>query len=78
MAGVWHDQGYGCFVFKVAGFSGGVHWNLSKGPNGESGYIASFEGHKFKRRFDDLEKAKTAVEELALKRAKELLDALTS
>lgn len=78
MAGVWRDRGCGCWEFLVAGFKGGVHWNMTKGPNGENGYIASFEGHKYKRRFDDLEKAKTAVEELALKRAKELLDVLTS
>lgn len=73
---MWKDVGYNCWRFQAGGFTGNVNWSMTRDPNGEFGYKASFEKWSLSRRFASLDVAKLAVQEMAKNKAEELLTSL--
>jgi len=66
---MWSEFHYGTYRFSAAGFRGSVRWDHGQ-------WIGMFEGWKLVRRFNSAEEAKLAVEELAKRKAAELLSLL--
>ena len=70
---MWVTGRYNSYTLDLAGFCGRVIWESS-----ETGFKGSFENWTLKRRFQSLDEAKAAVENLATRKAEELLAAVVA